>query len=362
MPRISRPLRIARVTTSAILAAVLAIALSVTAAQAQKLEGLWYARNNEGSVQSFVANAARISVVSPQVFSMDSTGVIRGSISPLIVEAARKHGVKLVPLVMNPGFDLASLHRVLTVPEARAAATHNLAALCREQHLDGIQFDFENLFVGDRDAFTAFTREASDSVHRAGCTLSAAVVPRTDDDRGPLPYHQWMYDYWRGAYDYKALADTLDFLSYMTYAQHTAGSTPGPVAGYPWMEASLKYVLAAGVPPQKISLGIPSYSDYWFAGYDPKNGARSRASDIEYTRLMAILDSAHVKPQWDNTQKAWFAQWPRNGVFELAWIEDARAFKAKLELVRKYKLRGYSVWLIGTEDPATWNILGPIAK
>jgi spore germination protein YaaH len=337
-------------------------ALAQTRGTPQKLEGLWYARNNDESVNSFVANAARISIVSPQVFSMDSTGVIRGSISPRIVAAARANKVKLVPLVMNPGFDLASLHRVLTVPDARATAVRSLAALCRDQHLDGIQFDFENLYVGDRDAFTAFTREASDSVHRAGCTLSAAVVPRTDDDRGVLPYHQWMYDYWRGAYDYKALADTLDFLSYMTYAQHTSGSTPGPVAGYPWMEASLKYVLAAGVPPQKISLGIPSYSDYWFPGYDAKTGSRSRASDIEYTRLMAILDTAHAKPQWDAVQKAWFAQWPRNGVFELAWIEDARAFKAKLELVRKYKLRGYSVWLIGTEDPATWNILGPIAK
>ncbi len=344
------------------IAGALTLTLPFSALPAQKLEGLWYARNNPESVKSFVDNAANISIVSPQVFAMDSTGVIRGSIAPAIIDAARKHGVKLVPLVMNPGFDLNSLHRVLTVPEARATATRSLAALCRDQHLDGIQFDFENIHIGDRDAFTAFTRESSDSVHRAGCTLSAAVVPRTDDDRGPLPYHQWMYDYWRGAYDYKALADTLDFLSYMTYAQHTSGSTPGPVAGYPWMEASLKYVLAAGVPPHKISLGIPSYSDYWFPGYDAKNGSRSRASDIEYTKLTAIMDSARAKPQWDDTQKAWFAQWPRNGVFELAWIEDARAFKAKLELVKRYKLRGYSVWLLGTEDPATWKILGPIAK
>jgi spore germination protein YaaH len=36
------------------------------------------------------------------------------------------------------------------------------------------------------------------------------------------------------------------------------------------------------------------------------------------------------------------------------WIEDARAFMAKLELVRGYNLRGYSVWVLGTEDPALW--------
>jgi spore germination protein YaaH len=37
--------------------------------------------------------------------------------------------------------------------------------------------------------------------------------------------------------------------------------------------------------------------------------------------------------------------------------EDTRAFMAKLELVKKYKLRGYSVWLLGDEDPALWRAL-----
>ncbi len=332
--------------------------LAPALAGAQRGEGLWYARNTDESVRSFVEHADRISVVAPQVFAMDSAGVIRGSIDPRIVAAARAHGVQLVPLVMNPGFSLEVLHRIITVPEVRAAAARSLAALCRDQHLDGIQLDFENLHVSDRDAFTAFAREAADSVHRAGCALSAAVVPRTDDDRGPLPYHQWMYDYWRGAYDYKALADTLDFISYMTYAQHAGGSTPGPVAGYPWMDASLRYVLALGVPPGKISLGIPAYSDYWVSTWDATNGARTRGNDIAYPAIMAIMERAGAHPTWDKRQKSWTAAWERNGVFEHAWLEDARAFREKLALVERHKLRGYSVWLLGLEDPRTWDVVG----
>jgi spore germination protein YaaH len=148
----------------------------------------------------------------------------------------------------------------------------------------------------------------------------------------------------------------------MTYAQHTGGSTPGPVAGFPWMEASLRYVLSLGVPPSKISLGIPAYSDYWVAAYDVAKGARTRGNDIAYPALMAIMAKAGVAPTWDKAQKARFAQWEAHGVFELAWVEDARAFKAKLALVRKYTLRGYSVWLLGLEDPATWNIIGRVTK
>ena len=70
----------------------------------------------------------------------------------------------------------------------------------------------------------------------------------------------------------------------MTYAQHTGGSTAGPVAGFPWMKASLEFVLSLGVPPSKISLGIPAYSDYWYSAYDPATGSRMRGNDIACRR------------------------------------------------------------------------------
>jgi spore germination protein YaaH len=322
-----------------------------------RLEALWYSVSGEPSVQSFLAHADQISIVSPQVFSLDSNGVITGHLDPRVVAAAHEKQVKLVPLVMNPGFDQPSIHRVLTVPTARAQAIRGLAALCREQHLDGIQFDIENVHVSDKAALTAFTRESVDSVHHAGCTLSAAVVPRTGEDPGPTSYHKWIYDNWRAVYDYKALADTLDFISYMTYAQHTGGSPDGPVGGYPWIEASLKYVLSLGVPPSKISLGVPGYSDWWYPAYDSINGSRMRGSDISFTRAMEILKAGGVTPRWDDVQKAPHASWSEHDVFQHVWMEDARAFVTKLGLVSQYHLRGYSVWVLGLEDPATWSAI-----
>ncbi|HTK53935.1 MAG TPA: hypothetical protein VL308_18715, partial [Gemmatimonadaceae bacterium] len=147
-------------------------------ANAQRGEALWYLGDGERSIQSFIAHADQISIVAPQVFAMDSTGRIRGHVDPRVIETARARGVKLVPLVVNPGFDQRALHRILTNRVARARALRSLAALCRVNRFDGIQFDFENIHVRDKDAFTAFTRQAVDSVHHAGCQLSAAVVPR----------------------------------------------------------------------------------------------------------------------------------------------------------------------------------------
>ena len=65
-----------------------------------------------------------------------------------------------------------------------------------------------------------------------------------------------------------------------------------------------------------------------------------RGNDIAYPALMSIMSKAGAKPQWDDVQKAPYAMWEDDGVFEHAWLEDARAFRENLELVRKYKLRG----------------------
>jgi spore germination protein YaaH len=309
------------------------------------------------SRHSFLAHADQISIVSPQVFAFDRSGAIHGKVDTAIVARAREAGVKLVPLVMNPGFDQPIMHRILTVPGPRHTAVRAITALCRDHRFAGIQFDIENVNVKDKDAFTSFSREVADSLHGVGCTLSAAVVPRLSEDPGPTSYHKWIFENWRGVYDYKALADVMDFLSYMTYAQHTGNSPSGPVAGYRWTEDCLKYILSLGVPPGKISLGLASYSDHWYPSYDTVSGPRMRGGDVSYEKAMSILRERNVTPVWDDQAKALRAEWSEAGVYESAWIEDARAFMAKLELVKKYNLRGYSVWVLGTEDPKTWDAL-----
>lgn len=324
--------------------------------RAQQPESLWYSVDREESTQSFLAHADRISIVAPQVFSIDSLGVISGTVDPRIVTTAHRKGVKVIPLVMNPGFDQPTIHRILNTPDARQRAVDNLVDLCTRNRFDGLQFDIENVSVADKDALTSFMRESAAALHRVGCSVSAAVVPRTSDDPGPTSFHRWIFENWRGAYDYKALADALDFISYMTYAQHTGGTPPGPVAGYTWMEDALRFVLSLGVPPSKISLGIPSYSDWWYPSYDSQAGSRMRGNDISHATAMGLLARHDAKPVWDDRDKTAYAFWSNAGVNEFLWMEDARAFAAKVELARKYKLRGYSVWVLGTEDPKVWAV------
>ena len=330
-------------------------ALAPLPSHAQGAEALWYSVDNEQSVQSFLAHADRISVVAPQSYTMDSLGVVWGRVDPRVIAKAREAKVKIIPLIVNPGFDQPTFHKVLVTPESRKRAVRNIAALCRDNHYDGIQFDFENVNIVDRDNFTAFSREVADSLHRANCSLSAAVVPRQSDFPGPTSYHGWIYANWRGSYDYKALAEFMDFLSIMTYSQHTRRTPPGPVAGYPWMERTVKYLLEQGVPASKVSIGFPAYSNYWFPVNDAQ-GPHSSGTGLAYESAAGLLAKNAATPVWDATQKESYAFWENDGVYEWLFVQDARAFDERLALVRQYKLRGYSVWVLGQEDPKVWGL------
>ena len=82
-----------------------------------------------------------------------------------------------------------------------------------------------------------------------------------------------------------------------------------------------------------------------------------RGRDIPYARAESLLAANGVRAVWDSVQKSPDAVWSENGVFRYLWIEDTRAFMDKLALVTRYHLRGYSVWVLGTEDPTLWSAL-----
>ena len=129
--------------------------------------------------------------------------------------------------------------------------------------------------------------------------LQGVLVHQTDDLAGPTGYHRFLADSWR-TFDLAALGKVADFLSVMSYDQHTRRTPPGPVAGIPWVRSVTEYFLRF-MPPEKLSLGIPLYGDYWSARADPTperartsaNCSPSRYAAASSTpRSVAILRTA----------------------------------------------------------------------
>lgn len=344
---------------------VFVIAFSAVTIQAQtKTEHLFYYVNSEQCFEALSKNIDKISIVAPGAFSVDEDGIVWGSVDSRVIELARAHTVGVMPLIVNPGFDQPMLHRLLVNPQARSRCIATLVDLCVRDKFLGIQFDFENLNMKDRDAFTKFYQETAEALHARGFKLSVAVVHRTEEYPGPTAYHKWLFENWRAGYDLAELAKAGDFISVMSYSQHTRRTTPGPDAGLPWVRQIVEHFLKF-MPPEKLSLGVSLGSMHWYTALDTVRyvaNARSWSDAIGYGRAMGILKSHKAKIQWNDEQKVSYAVFDNGGLFEYIFLEDAQSLKAKYEFLKQFKLRGFSAWVLGAEDPSMWNVLPKVAR
>ena len=332
-------------------------------AAAQTGERLFYYVDREASYNSLVRHITQIDVLGPQVYTVDSLGIVWGSLDRRVSDLAARHKVKVMPLVVNEGFNQPALRRLLADSAARHRAVQSLLALCEDNHYWGIQFDIEALNIQDRDLFTLWYREAAAALHPRGYKLSLAVVHRLGDGAGPSGYHRFLQESWRAGYDLKELARIGDFVSLMTYDQHTRRTPPGPGAGLPWMRDAVTYALRF-VPPEKLSVGIPIYGGHWFTRADPSYQERARSTEetVSWSWGAGLVERAGGTMQWDEREQVPFAHFENGGTYEWVFLENARSFTAKLAVVREHKLRGFSSWALGTEDEKIWDVLAAAGR
>lgn len=339
------------------LLAPLLLAVPFATAHAQD-ERLFYYVDNEAAYNSLVKHIDQISILGPQVYSVDSAGIVWGSVDPRVVALTKAHGVKLMPLVVNENFNQPELHRLLSDTVARNRATRTLADICRANGYWGIQFDVEDIAIQDRDRFTEWFADAARALHGVHCTLSIAIVPRFSDHADVTTYDRFLHDSWRGGYDFAALGRLADFVSLMTYSQHTRRTPPGPVAGVPWMREAMDHALQY-IPASKISLGIPTYGQYWYAEGDAGTSDRARVTghSVNWSWGAGLAARNGATMQWDDQAQVPYAHFSNGGTYEWVFLENARSFEAKLALARQTKARGFSVWVLGLEDERIWDQL-----
>lgn len=317
-------------------------------------QALFYSVPGDRSLDSFRAHASRISLIAPQVFALDANGTLHGSLPSGVATVANANSVGVMPLVINAGFSRSGAMHLLQSAAARDRAVGQLVDTARRLHLAGWQIDFENLSASERDAFTRFVGEVARGLHHDGLQLSVAVAARTNE------LHTDTWETFSGVYDYAGLADSADFLSVMAYPEHD-GSHPGPLASYPWVKQVVAHVLLY-VPPDKLSLGLPTYQTDWGKRRVKVSIIRRVGRRIRRIVRWVLRMESHNGPadhgdytlHWDPVLKSSYRVYWHRRQRHVVWIEDERSFAAKLQLVSDYHLRGFSVWRIGLEDPHIW--------
>ena len=321
-------------------------------------KALFYMNENAASVQSFRAHKDKIEILVPTWYSLNAAGLVAGGPNPDIVREAKAAHISVVPIIAM--FDKDAAHKLFGDPKAQAEMNAALVRECKSNGYDGIQFDLENISWTDRDGLSAMIANSAAILHRAGLQVQIATVPNAPGHPGNSEYARWMFEDWRGVYDLKALAASVDLLCLMTYDQHTRWTTPGPVAGWEWTTQNLQYALQF-VPRNKLSLGIALYGYHWYSGNPglgkPEQKPNITADYISGPNAMFLRDTYHGHPQWDAQDHTAFFWFYRDQEREWIFYTDRQTFADRYELAQQNELQGFCSWVLGEEDPDIWNVL-----
>ena len=216
----------------------------------------------------------------------------------------------------------------------------NIIDLIVKYNLDGINIDFENMYMEDKAMFNRFLIELEPRLNEMGKVLSVDVTAPDGSET------------WSMCFDRNTISKVADYIIFMAYDQYGANSRKeGTTAGCDWVEANvIKFLGQEGVNPDKLILAVPFYTRLWVEG----------DKDSPYSVDMKSVDKvipANVEKKWDDNLKQYYVEYTEDGAVHKMWIEDLTSISAKLDLINEYKLAGAAYWEKDRESPEVWNIV-----
>ncbi|MDE2188397.1 MAG: hypothetical protein KGJ35_01560 [Patescibacteria group bacterium] len=329
---------------------ILLFSLSFNFASAASLpygERIFYYSTQKSNVADFVAHVNKIDIIAPQTYEINYNLNASGTVPTDLYIAAQSAKIKIMPLLTNKDFSQPLIHQFLASSTAESKLISFLASEATAKGYIGWQLDIEHIPAADRDLFSAFVESAATALHAHGQILSVAVVSQIPGASSTDPKSDY-YKNWSGAYDYTKLGKTADFLSLMTYDDPNSA---GPSAPISFVRDALDYATSQ-VPPAKISLGIPLF--YWGWSTTPRK-------HLTYGGTYDMLQNRRVNyPSllgYNQTYAAPFLIYSIAKKIYIIWYENSASFAAKAVLIQTEHLRGFSAWVLGTENPEIWSTI-----
>ncbi|GAB6932845.1 glycoside hydrolase family 18 protein [Calditerricola satsumensis] len=275
-----------------------------------------------------------------------------GSLNPLPDEAvlATAQEQRVAPLMVITNFadgrfrsDIA--RAVFTDPAAQERLLAGVLNTMRAKGYRGLIINFEYVYPEDRQRYNQFLRRVTERLRPEGYLVSSALAPKTRADQPGLLYE---------AHDYPAHGALLDFVILMTYEWGWSGGPPMAVAPVDQVRRVLDYAVTA-IPRGKILMGMPLYGYDWTLPY-VRGGPFAQSISPQEAIQRAARYGATI--QYDpQAQAPFFRYVDAQGRRHEVWFEDARSVQAKFNLVKAYRLRGISYWVLGHAFPQNWLLL-----
>jgi spore germination protein YaaH len=316
-----------------------------------KINLTWEAVYSRNPNTQTIPDMPGLNVISPTWFSLkqnDQGGIyIHNMADAAYVDWAHKRGYQVWGLFSND-FDPDLTSRALADFETRMKVIRELLGYAELYDLQGINIDFENVYLKDKDLFTQFVREMTPFLHEQNLVVSIDVTVRGGSEM------------WSLFADRAALGQVVDYMIVMTYDQHWSSSPKaGSVAELPWTEKGIADIIEFDrVPPEKILLGVPYYTYQWFEEYDAGGKLVKVTSKTLFMKdVEEIIRTKGLEPVFLEDVGQHYVEYEEGGKKVRIWIEDAESMRRRAELVNKLGLAGIASWRRGFETPGIWHVI-----
>jgi spore germination protein len=289
-----------------------------------------------------------LTYLSPFSYRVQRSGQLQPLNDSAVIEAA--YSKRAAPMMVITNFEGGTFnpeiaHSVLADPDAQNVLLESIQSTMRQKGYMALNVDFEYVPPADKELYNAFLQRLVDTLHPQGWLVSSALAPKISADQTGTLYQ---------AHDYEAHGRILDFVVLMTYEWGWSGGPPRAVAPINEVVKVLNYALTV-IPASKIMMGMPLYGYDWTLPY-VQGGRWAPTVSPREAVIRAARNNTSI--QYDETsQSPFYHYYDDEGREHVVWYEDARSVQAKYDIVKAYKLRGVSYWVLGVPFPQNWFVL-----
>jgi cellulose synthase/poly-beta-1,6-N-acetylglucosamine synthase-like glycosyltransferase/spore germination protein YaaH/peptidoglycan/xylan/chitin deacetylase (PgdA/CDA1 family) len=292
---------------------------------------------------SLIQHIGALDVVAPQWFALkDATGDLDITDDPQAVAliASQPHPPAVLPVIHNAHqelFDTAMGDGLLLNPQAQAKLVQTLVAQAQAHDYAGYIFDLENISPNAIKAYPGLLARARAALKPLG--REVWVTAPFDDDDWP----------------FKAMQANSDSLILMAYDEHYKTGGPGPPAGEDWFEKYLDRRLSA----LDAAHTIVAFGAYGYDWTGPDASGQSTADPMTFHESIQDAHDSDVDIIYDdNALNPHFGYVEDDGTRHNVWFLDATTTFNQVKVTDPWRVRGYGLWRLGSEDPGVWTVLG----
>jgi spore germination protein YaaH len=305
-----------------------------------KVVMFWQYGNNLTTLENSKIDV--VNVVSPTLYELsNSKGDITSLTADTYVTKAKSLGYKVWPIITNGidsvGYSTTDTSLLMNSETSRENLIKNILDLLKNDKLDGINIDFENMKIDDRNLYTQFIRELAPLVRKLGKTISVDM-------------------YFVAYIDRKGVGEAADYTVLMGYDQRGSWSNEsGSISEISWVEGNVKSLINdSKIPSDKIILGVPFYTRLW----TEKVGVSKPTTNVYTIKEAAnYVKTNNLKSTYDEKSGQNYVQYTKGSVTYKMWIEDGTSMKNRVNTINTYELGGLAAWQKGFESPDIWKTI-----